>query len=306
MHRPYYSANEYYREIFGKKIYKISLNGGFSCPNRDGTIDTRGCIFCSEGGSGDFAANPSLSIAEQIADASARISAKYPGSSYIAYFQAFTGTYAPVDKLRKLYTDAINDSRIIGLSIATRPDCLEQEKIELLKELSQIKPVWVELGLQTINETTAGYIRRGYPLTVFEDALQRLKEAEIPVIVHVIIGFPGETHDDWMACAKYLADHKIHGIKLQLLHVLRNTDLALEYEKGAFNALTLEEYAKAIVDIIEIIPSETVIYRITGDGPKKILIAPEWSGNKKNVLNRITKEFNLRNTYQGKECKNGS
>ncbi|MBS6453772.1 MAG: TIGR01212 family radical SAM protein [Butyrivibrio sp.] len=277
----YYSVNDYYKELFGHKVYKISLNAGMSCPNRDGRIGTGGCIFCSEGGSGDFASSSLLSVKNQIDYGIEKISKKYTGDSYIAYFQAFTNTYAPVDRLKKIFTEAIQDNRICGLSIATRPDCLEDDKIELLAELNRIKPVWIELGLQTINETTARYIRRGYPLAVFEDAVARLNAVDIPVVVHVIVGLPGENANDNLACAKYLSHLNINGVKIQLLHIL-------------------------IVDMIEILPPHFVIHRVTGDGPKNLLIAPTWSADKKNVLNNISHEFKNRNTYQGKEYRHGS
>lgn len=298
---PFYSINQYNRKVYGEKVYKISLNGGMTCPNRDGTLGTKGCIFCSKGGSGDFAASAVLSISEQIEEAIERISRKYTGNSYIAYFQAFTNTYAPISHLEKIFTEAIMDSRISGLAIATRPDCLEPDKIELLSKLNRIKPVTIELGLQTTNENTARYINRGYTLDVFDDACRRLKSAGIPVVAHMIVGLPGENHSDYLATAKHIADLNLDGIKIQLLHVLRDTDLANDYNEGKFEALSLTEYVTTVVDIIEILPPEMVVHRITGDGPKNLLIAPLWSTNKKNVLNSIMKEFRNRNTYQGKE-----
>lgn len=306
MHTYYHSVNEYYKKIFGQKVYKISLNAGMSCPNRDGTIGTKGCIFCSEGGSGDFASCANLPIKVQIDSAINLVSAKYNGDKYIAYFQAFTNTYSTVDKLEKIFMEAINDDRICGISIATRPDCLEDDKITLLSKLNAIKPVWIELGLQTINEQTAKYIRRGYPLDVFEDTLHRLNLANIPTIVHVIVGLPGETHDDYISCAKYLSTKNINGVKIQLLHVLKNTDLLDDYNAGLFHELSLDGYVKTVVDMIELLPQNFVIHRITGDGPKKLLVAPMWSSNKKNVLNSINREFKNRNTYQGKEYRYGS
>ena len=304
-HRPFYSANQYYRELFGEKIYKISLNGGMSCPNRDGTLDTRGCIFCSEGGSGDFAPSSSMDIKSQIDEAIGLVSSKYNGNKYIAYFQAFTNTYAPAGRLREIFYQAVHDTRIVGLSVATRPDCLEQEKIELLYEINRVKPVWVELGLQTIDEDVAAYIRRGYSLDVYEDAVTRLKAAGIPVITHIIIGLPGVTHDIHLAYATYLAKSNPHGVKLQLLHILQNTDIAKDYMEHHFEVMTREEYISTVVDMIELLPPDTVIYRITGDGPRKLLIAPMWSTDKKNILNSINREFRLRNTYQGKRYNNG-
>lgn len=303
--RPYYSANRYYRELFGEKAYKLSLDAGMTCPNRDGTLDTRGCIFCSAGGSGDFAQGASGTVSEQLDGAIARIASKYSGTKYIAYFQAFTGTYAPLQKLRDTFIPVIEDARIAGISVATRPDCLEDGKIELLKELASRKPVLVELGLQTINEKTAEYIRRCYSLPVFEDALSRLKHAGIPVTVHIIVGLPGETHDDYIKCAEYLADRHVEGVKIQLLHVLRGTDLAADYGAGLFKVMERGEYIRTVVDIIELLPPDTVVHRLTGDGPRKILIAPQWSTDKKNILNLIHREFRTRNTYQGRKYRDG-
>lgn len=303
--RPYYSANRYYRELFGEKAYKLSLDAGMTCPNRDGTLDTRGCIFCSAGGSGDFAQGASGTVSEQLDGAITRIASKYSGTKYIAYFQAFTGTYAPLQQLRDTFIPVIEDARIAGISVATRPDCLEDGKIELLKELASRKPVWVELGLQTINEKTAEYIRRCYSLPVFEDALSRLKHAGIPVTVHIIVGLPGETHDDYIKCAEYLADRHVEGVKIQLLHVLRGTDLAADYEAGLFKVMERGEYIRTVVDIIELLPPDTVVHRLTGDGPRKILIAPQWSTDKKNILNLIHREFRTRNTYQGRKYQDG-
>ncbi|MCM1307949.1 MAG: TIGR01212 family radical SAM protein [Butyrivibrio sp.] len=305
-HRPYYSANQYYRELFGEKAYKLSLDAGFTCPNRDGSLGTRGCVFCSAGGSGDFAQGFQGSVSKQLDGAIDRIAKKYSGSKYIAYFQAFTNTYAPIERLREIFVPVISDARISGLSIATRPDCLEDGKTELLKELAEQKPVWVELGLQTINEKTAEYIRRGYKLPVFEDALSRLKRSGIPVTVHVIIGLPGEDRSDCIKCAEYLADRQVEGIKIQLLHILRGTDLAADYEAGLFKATERAEYISTVVDMLELLPPDTVIHRLTGDGPRKILIAPQWSTDKKNILNLINREFAIRNTYQGRKYRNGS
>lgn len=301
----FYSLNEYYRKIFGQKAYKISLNGGMTCPNRDGTLSNGGCIFCSAGGSGDFASDCRLDVATQITRAIELISDKYTGSCYIGYFQAFTNTYAPVEYLEKLFTEAIMDERLSALSIATRPDCLPDEVIALLKRLNKIKPIAIELGLQTTNETTAQYINRGYSLSVFDNACERLHNAGLPFVVHMIVGLPGENTTDYLKTAAHIARMKASGIKIQLLHVLKNTQLALDYEAGLFETLTLTEYVKAVVDIIEILPKDMVIHRITGDGPKNLLIAPMWSTNKKNVLNSITREFINRNTYQGKEYRNG-
>lgn len=285
----YYSFNQYLKEKFGCKVYKICINAGFTCPNRDGTLDTRGCIFCSAGGSGDFAESAALSVTEQIEKGKARVKNKIKNGKYIAYFQAFTNTYAPVETLRKKFTEAINHPDIVMLSVATRPDCLPEEVIELLKELNRIKPVSVELGLQTIHEKTAAYIRRGYPLACYDSAVKRLKAADIDTVCHIILGLPGESEQEMLESVEYVCKSGINGIKLQLLHVLRGTDLAVDYAAGKFEVLTMEEYLKIIKKCLEIIPKNIVIHRLTGDGAKKDLIAPLWSADKKEVLNAISK-----------------
>lgn len=285
----YYSFNQYLKEKFGCKVYKICINAGFTCPNRDGTLDTRGCIFCSAGGSGDFAESAALSVTEQIEKGKARVKNKIKSGKYIAYFQAFTNTYAPVETLRKKFTEAINHPDIVMLSVATRPDCLPEEVIELLKELNRIKPVSVELGLQTIHEKTAAYIRRGYPLACYDSAVKRLKAADIDTVCHIILGLPGESEQEMLESVEYVCKSGINGIKLQLLHVLRGTDLAVDYAAGKFEVLTMEVYLKIIKKCLEIIPKNIVIHRLTGDGAKKDLIAPLWSADKKKVLNAISK-----------------
>lgn len=285
----YYSFNQYLKEKFGCKVYKICINAGFTCPNRDGTLDTRGCIFCSAGGSGDFAESAALSVTEQIEKGKARVKNKIKSGKYIAYFQAFTNTYAPVETLRKKFTEAINHPDIVMLSVATRPDCLPEEVIELLKELNRIKPVSVELGLQTIHEKTAAYIRRGYPLACYDSAVKRLKTADIDTVCHIILGLPGESEQEMLESVEYVCKSGINGIKVQLLHVLRGTDLAVDYAAGKFEVLTMEEYLKIIKKCLEIIPKNIVIHRLTGDGAKKDLIAPLWSADKKEVLNAISK-----------------
>ena len=277
----YYSFNQYLKEKFGCKVYKICINAGFTCPNRDGTLDTRGCIFCSAGGSGDFAESAALSVTEQIEKGKARVKNKIKSGKYIAYFQAFTNTYAPVETLRKKFTEAINHPDIVMLSVATRPDCLPEEVIELLKELNRIKPVSVELGLQTIHEKTAAYIRRGYPLACYDSAVKRLKAADIDTVCHIILGLPGESEQEMLESVEYVSKSGINVIKLQLLHVLRGTDLAVDYAAGKFEVLTMEEYLKIIKKCLEIIPKNIVIHRLTGDGAKKDLIAPLWSADKK-------------------------
>jgi len=295
----YYSLNHYLLEKFHTKVYKIALNGNMSCPNRDGTIGHNGCIFCSEGGSGDFAESALLSITEQLEAGKRRLSGKYKGNSYIAYFQAYTNTYASVEYLEKIFTEAINHPDVVCISIATRPDCLDADKIALLWRLNKIKPVWVELGLQTIHETTASYIRRGYDLSVFNRTMDMLNAAGIETIIHMIIGLPKETLSMMLDTARYIGRCGAKGIKLQLLHVLKNTELAVHYEQGAFKTLSLEEYTHILMEIIKILPKDMVIHRLTGDGPKKLLIAPLWSADKKNVLNTIDKAFSENNIIQG-------
>ena len=298
--KPYHSLDFELKKRFHEKVYRLALNGGMTCPNRDGRIATGGCIFCSEGGSGDFAAPASLSISKQIRAGPKLLANKRPVHKYIAYFQAFTNTYGPVDYLRSIFTEAIQHPEIEVLAIATRPDCLQDEIVSLLSELNQIKPVWVELGLQTMHEDTAQFIRRGYPLPVFEDAVKKLRLHGIEVITHVILGLPGEDHERMLETIRYLNTQDIQGIKLQLLHILKGTDLADIYEHDPFPVFTLEEYVSFIVDCVEIIRPDMVIHRLTGDGPKDLLIAPLWSSAKRHVLNSIHKEFRLRDTWQGK------
>ena len=285
----YYSFNEYLKNTFNQKIYKISLNAGFTCPNRDGKIDTRGCIFCSKGGSGDFAESPNLSITEQIEQGKKRVEKKIKSGKYIAYFQAFTNTYAPIETLREKYFEAVNHKDIVALSIATRPDCLPDNVIALLDEINKIKPVFIELGLQTINEKTAEYIRRGYPLSVYDEAVEKLRKININIVTHIILGLPNETKEDMINSVKYVCNGRTDGIKLQLLHVLNGTDLADDYNAGKFKALEFDEYLDIIKTCVEVIPDNIVIHRLTGDGAKKDLIAPLWSADKKRVLNSINK-----------------
>lgn len=285
----YYSLNNYLKDTFGKKVYKVSLNAGFTCPNRDGKIDTRGCIFCSKGGSGDFAESAELPITEQIEQGKKRLEKKIKDGKYIAYFQAFTNTYAPVDVLREKFFEAIEHKDIVALSIATRPDCLSGEVLALLNELNKIKPVFVELGLQTIHEKSAEYIRRGYTLDVYDEAVTNLRKIGINIVVHIILGLPYETKQDMLETVDYVCRSKINGIKLQLLHVIKNTDLEKDYKNGKFETLDFEQYLDIIKACVDIIPDNIVIHRLTGDGAKKDLIAPLWSADKKKVLNAINK-----------------
>ena len=281
----YKTANTYYKEKFGCKVYKLSLDGGFTCPNRDGTVSTGGCIFCSALGGGEFAEH-GTNIPEQLELAKRRVDAKNKNGKYIAYFQSFTNTYAPVERLRRLFTEAMAPDYIVGLNIATRPDCLGNDTVALLRELNAIKPVTVELGLQTADDTVAEYINRGYKTEIYRDAVTRLHEAEIPVITHIIIGLPG---DDPVATTRYTVDCGTDGVKFHLLHILKGTRLAQEYAQGHVQVLTLESYAEILKRCISVLPEGTVVYRITGDGAKKDLIAPLWSADKKKTLNYLTK-----------------
>lgn len=285
----YLSFNKYLKDKFGQKVYKISLDGGFTCPNRDGKAGTRGCIFCSKGGSGDFAESREMSITEQIESGKKKVEKKIKSGKYIAYFQAFTNTYAPVEMLRQKYEEAINHHDIVALSIATRPDCLGDDVLRLLDEINKIKPVFVELGLQTIHQKSAKYIRRGYDLSVYDKAVRDLKKIGVNVVVHVILGLPNENENDMLETVKYVCESGANGIKLQLLHVIDGTDLANDYEKGLFKTLEFDEYINLIVKCVKIIPKDIVIHRLTGDGAKKDLIAPLWSADKKRVLNAINK-----------------
>lgn len=292
----YTTLSSYLKERFGCKVYKIALDGGFTCPNRDGTLGTRGCIFCSAGGSGDFAENRLLSITEQIESGKKRVEGKNKDGKYTAYFQAFTNTYAPIDELRAKYTEAINHPDIVAISIGTRPDCLGDDVLALLDEINRIKPVFVELGLQTIHERTAEYIRRGYPLEVYDKAVEDLHKINVNVVTHLILGLPGENDSDILQSVEYVC-RVTDGIKLQLLHILNGTDLAEEYKSGKVKVMTLDEYADLIVKCVKIIPESVVIHRLTGDGAKRDLIAPLWSGNKKKVINTINKALSEAQLY---------
>ena len=288
------TVNEYLKSQFGEKVYKIALNAGLTCPNRDGTLGDRGCIFCSGSGSGDFAPTSNMSIKEQIEDAKKRVKDK-GASKYIAYFQAFTNTYAPVDTLRVLYEDALSKDDIVGLSIATRPDCLGDDVLDLLSEINKKTMLWVELGLQTIHQKSAEYIRRGYELTVYDKAVRDLNAIGIPqIITHVILGLPGESREDMLSTVRYVANPpkagghtSQYGIKLQLLHIIKGTDLADEYAKGLVPVMSMDEYVSLIDDCLKLLPDDMVVHRMTGDGDKRTLIAPLWSADKKRVMNAI-------------------
>ena len=284
------------KQLYGEKIFKICLTSGCTCPNRDGKISLGGCSFCSEGGSGEFASAPG-DIDTQIEEAKERIRNKTSASRFIAYFQSFTNTYGNVETLEKLYERVIRRKDIVILSIGTRPDCLGEDVLEMLRRLNEIKPVWIELGLQTMHDETARRVNRGYPLVVFEDALNRLKSLGIQVIVHVIFGLPGETKEDMLQTIRYLATLSPgpDGIKLQMLNILRGTELGRQYEENPFPLLSLEEYTDIAAESISILPEEMVIHRMTGDGPGNILIAPDWVRNKKKVLNTISRKLKEKN-----------
>lgn len=294
----YYSFSDYLKNTFGTKVYKLSLSTGCTCPTRDGTKGWGGCTFCSEGGSGDFAENAG-DVLEQIQKAKLRVDGKFPKKigegerKYIAYFQSFTNTYAPVSRLKPVFLKAASCPEVVALSIGTRPDCLSSQIMDMLCELNCVKPVWIELGLQTVHEKSAIRFNRGYSIEVFEDAYQRLKKSGITVIVHVILGLPGESREDMLGTVQYLAalNPVLDGIKLQMLHVLEGTALGAEYKENPFHVFSLEEYCDVVVDCLKIIPPQTVVHRITGDGPKRILIAPEWSADKKRVLNELQRRI---------------
>lgn len=283
----YHKLSDHLQKLFGCKVYKLALRGGMTCPNRDGTIGTRGCSFCAADGSGAFA-QAGVSVRAQIESAKQRVARKIKGGKYIAYFQDYTNTYAPVSYLEPLFKEAISHPDVAVLSIATRPDCLPEDVLALLESLNKQKPVWVELGLQTIHEETATAIRRGYTLPVYDKAVADLKARGITVITHVILGLPGETEGQMLETVRYVGQ-KTHGIKLQLLHILRGTDLAKDYELGKFRLPELDEYCALVGKCLQVLPPEVVIHRLTGDGAKKDLIAPLWSGDKKRVLSTMNK-----------------
>lgn len=300
--KPYYSLDAYCKNTFDHKCYKIAIDAGMTCPNRDGSLDTRGCIFCSAGGSGDFAAK-GTSVAEQLELGKTLFKAKKVGNHFIAYFQAYTNTYAPLPYLQKIYTQALSHPQVCGISIATRPDCLGDSVLQLLQNLQLQYPdkfIWIELGLQTMHEQTAIYIRRGYALSCFENAMANLNKYHIPCIVHIILGLPGETAQQMYDTVQYLNKYHLFGIKLQLLHILQNTDLSVHYEKGLFQALEKEEYLDILIHCLELLSPDIIVHRVTGDGPKDLLIAPKWSLNKRDVLNSLHQEMKQRNTYQGR------
>ena len=282
----YYKYSDYLKNKYGEKVYKLPVNLPVTCPNR---LDGDGCAFCAGAGTGFEAMAATVSVTEQLTRTRQMITRKYHANKYIAYFQAFTNTYAPVEILRAKYSEAINHPDIVALSIATRPDCLGDDVIELLDEMNKIKPVFVELGLQTIHSDSAKYIRRGYSLEVYNEAVKKLKNIGVNIVVHIILGLPNESEEDMLESVKYVCQSQIDGIKLQLLHIIAGTDLAKDYEKGLFKTLEFDEYVELIAKCVAIIPKNIVIHRLTGDGAKKDLIAPLWSADKKRVLNAINK-----------------
>jgi len=297
--KPYYSANQYFRDIFGEKVYKISLDIGCTCPTRDGTKGIGGCTFCSGRGSGDFAAAGDMSIREKIDRAIRLVAPKCNSGRYIAYLQSFSNTYGPVEKLVPVYEEILSDERIAGLSIGTRPDCLEDEMIKELGRLSEIKPLWIELGLQTIHQKTADLFHRGYDLQVYEDAVKRLSRVRIPIIVHLIVGLMSETYDDFMATVDYIANQPVSGIKLSMLHILKDSLLYEEYMQKPFPLLDEETYIKWVAEAITRLPRNMVVHRVTGDGNRKNLIAPQWSAIKRHVLNGLHRYMAEHGMYQG-------
>lgn len=284
-----YTTNAYIRDTFGEKLYKISLNAGTTCPNRDGKAGTGGCIFCSASGSGDFSEDADLSIGEQIELAKKRISGKCKCDRYIAYFQSYTNTYGDVDALREKFLAAARRDDIAAVSIASRPDCFDPEVIDMIKDIIAVKSVWIELGLQTANDRTAQLINRCYDISVYDETMNRLRELGVHIIVHMIIGLPGETKEDMIDTVRYIVRSGANGIKLQLLHVLRGTVLEKMYEEGVFRALTFDEYADILCDCLKELPPDMVVHRFTGDGPKNILVAPPWSADKKRVINDLNR-----------------
>lgn len=296
----YHSLNYFLRGKFGEKVFKISLDAGFSCPNRDGTISKGGCVFCSERGSGDFAGDRCFSITKQFEDIKAMMNKKWKDGKYIAYFQAYTNTYAPIDVLKAKYEEAVTQDDVVGLAIATRPDCLKDEVLNLLEEYSKKVYTWVELGLQTSKDDTAKLINRGYKLEVFEEAVKKLRERNIDVVVHVIFGLPGESREDMLNTIGYLAKMDVQGIKLHLLHLMKNTPLEILYNKGMLKLLEMEEYLELITTAITMLPEEIVVHRLTGDAPRELLIGPIWSLRKWEVLNAIDKKLQDEDLYQGK------
>lgn len=296
----YHSLNYFLRDKFGEKVFKISLDGGFTCPNRDGKISKGGCMFCSERGSGDYAGDRDLSISKQFDDVKVMMEHKWKGRKYIAYFQAYTNTYAPVDELRRKYEEALNQDGVVAIAIATRPDCLEDDVLELLDEINQKVYLWIELGLQTSNDESAKRINRGYKLEVFEEAMKKLRERNIDVVVHDILGLPGESKEDMLKSIDYIAHSGAKGIKFHLLHLMKQTPMVKIYESGRLEFLSQEDYIELVTKGISMLPPNMVVHRLTGDAPRELLIGPMWSLKKWEVLNAIDKALEDNDLYQGK------
>ena len=299
----YHSLNYFLRQKFGQKVFKIPLDGGFTCPNRDGTLSTGGCLFCNTAGAGDFAGNRASSISQQFSEVTEIMHKKWHDGKYIAYFQAFTNTYAPVSVLRELYYKALQQHGVVGLAIATRPDCLNTQVLDLLEELRAQTYMWVELGLQTIHKQTADYMNLQYNCNDFQLALNNLRNRDIPVVAHIILGLPGESHVEMYQTGEWLANRPIQGLKIHLLHLMKNTQLAFEYKNKPFHLLTKREYVDMVIDYLEILSPDVVIHRLTGDSPRDLLIGPEWSLNKWETLNYIDQRLHERDTWQGKYYK---
>ena len=300
MSKRYNTLNEELKREFGEKVMKLSLDGGFSCPNRDGAVGTKGCIFCGEEGSGEFAGSRFVSMKEQVEEQKKLLSKKWDTDKYIIYFQNFTNTYGPIEKLKKLYYEAINIEGVVGLAIATRPDCLSEGVVELLSRLNEKTYLWVELGLQTIYEKSARFIRRGYPLSIYDEAIEKLKSRNIKVVTHIILGLPGESKEEMLSTVRYVANTNTWGVKLHSLYIQRGTDLYEYYINNPFTIMSREEYVSLVVDALELLPKDMVIHRVTGDGKKELLHEPKWSQDKLRVLTMIDKELKVRNSHQGK------
>lgn len=302
----YHTLNQHLREEFGEKVFKVSLDAGFTCPNRDGSLGWGGCVYCSARGSGDFAGQAEKSIHEQFVEIKEVMSRKWPNAKYLAYFQAYTNTYAPIERLREVYEQALQEEGVVGISIATRPDCLPEDVLDYLEELNQRTYLWVELGLQSIHDQTMEWVGRGHTYSDFLKGLEKLQQRKIRVCAHMILGLPGETIEDMMVSAQAIAELPLQGVKLHLLHVLRGTPLAKLYEREPFPLLSQEEYVTLISDILEILPPQMILHRLTGDAPRRDLIAPLWSLKKWEVLNAIDRELEGRGTWQGKRKRHGA
>lgn len=302
----YHTLNQHLREEFGEKVFKVSLDAGFTCPNRDGLLGRGGCVYCSARGSGDFAGQVEKSIHEQFVEVKEVMSRKWPNAKYLAYFQAYTNTYAPIERLREVYEQALQEEGVVGISIATRPDCLPEEVLDYLEELNQRTYLWIELGLQSIHDQTMEWVGRGHTYSDFLEGLEKLQQRGIRVCAHMILGLPGETIEDMMVSARAIAELPLQGVKLHLLHVLKGTPLAKLYEREPFPLLSQEEYVTLVSDILEILPPQMVLHRLTGDAPRRDLIAPLWSLKKWEILNAIDRELEGRGTWQGKRKRHGA